>query len=68
MRLDVQVETKVWTMHEPFAISRGVQTETPTIVVSLIDLDGPLLQAGDWPDGLIYTDGVIALPESRLWG
>lgn len=34
----------------------------------IADLDGPLLQAEDWPDGIDYRDGVMSLPSRRLWG
>ncbi|MDW2980950.1 MAG: N-acetyl-D-Glu racemase DgcA [Rhodanobacter sp.] len=32
------------------------------------DLDGPWLQAEDWPHGIVYRDGRMALPEPALWG
>jgi len=32
------------------------------------DLDGPLLQAEDWPDGIVYRNGVMNLPRPALWG
>ena len=32
------------------------------------DLDGPLLQATDWPDGLSYREGVIDPPSRAFWG
>lgn len=32
------------------------------------DLDGPLLQAEDWPDGIVYDNGVMSLPSRALWG
>jgi L-alanine-DL-glutamate epimerase-like enolase superfamily enzyme len=32
-----------------------------------VDLDGPLL-GEDWPDGLVYRDGVIQPPEPAFWG
>jgi len=32
------------------------------------DLDGPLLQAEDWPDGIAYDRGTMSLPASTLWG
>jgi L-alanine-DL-glutamate epimerase-like enolase superfamily enzyme len=35
---------------------------------AFVDLDGPLLQSEDWPDGLVYHDGRIALPDPRFWG
>jgi L-alanine-DL-glutamate epimerase-like enolase superfamily enzyme len=34
----------------------------------IADLDGPLLQAEDWPNGIRYTDGLMAWPSSELWG
>lgn len=34
----------------------------------IADLDGPLLQAEDWPDGIDYRDGVMSLPPRALWG
>jgi L-alanine-DL-glutamate epimerase-like enolase superfamily enzyme len=34
----------------------------------IADLDGPLLQAEDWPDGIDYRDGVMSLPSRKLWG
>jgi L-alanine-DL-glutamate epimerase-like enolase superfamily enzyme len=33
-----------------------------------VDLDGPLLQLSDWPDGLVYKDGVIEVPQASFWG
>jgi L-Ala-D/L-Glu epimerase len=32
------------------------------------DLDGPLLQAQDWPDAIEYQNGVMSLPSRTLWG
>lgn len=32
------------------------------------DLDGPLLLASDWPDGIQYFEGMMALPSASLWG
>lgn len=32
------------------------------------DLDGPLLQAGDWPDAIVYKLGVMEPPSPALWG
>lgn len=32
------------------------------------DLDGPLLQAADWPHPIQYRDGVMSLPARELWG
>jgi len=37
-------------------------------VADYIDLDGPLLLAGDRYHGLIYQDGRIGLPSRELWG
>ena len=37
MTLKLDIETRAWPMHEPFAISRGVQTDQPTINVTLTD-------------------------------
>ncbi len=34
----------------------------------IADLDGPLLQAEDWPEGIEYRDGVMSLPSRTLWG
>lgn len=33
-----------------------------------VDLDGPLLQADDWPDGLEYSDGVVSPARQAFWG
>lgn len=32
------------------------------------DLDGPLLQASDWPNAIEYRNGVMSLPSRELWG
>jgi L-Ala-D/L-Glu epimerase len=32
------------------------------------DLDGPWLQAEDWPQGVAYHQGRMSLPASELWG
>jgi L-alanine-DL-glutamate epimerase-like enolase superfamily enzyme len=34
----------------------------------IVDLDGPLLQAEDWPDAIEYRDGVMSPPSRKLWG
>ena len=33
-----------------------------------VDLDGPLLQSEDWPDGLTYVDGEVSPPSRAFWG
>lgn len=38
--LKLETETRRWRMREPFGLSRGVQTEAPTLLVSLTDRDG----------------------------
>ena len=35
---------------------------------AFVDLDGPLLQSEDWPDGLSYRDGVVQPPDPAFWG
>lgn len=35
---------------------------------AVVDLDGPLLQAEDWPDGLVYAGGRVAPPAPSFWG
>jgi L-alanine-DL-glutamate epimerase-like enolase superfamily enzyme len=39
-----------------------------TRMADYVDLDGPLLLAGDRPHGLAYTNGQIGLPPRELWG
>jgi L-Ala-D/L-Glu epimerase len=34
----------------------------------IADLDGPLLQAEDWPDAIEYREGVMSPPSAKLWG
>lgn len=34
----------------------------------VIDLDGPLLQSEDWPDGIVYERGVMQPPWPAFWG
>jgi L-alanine-DL-glutamate epimerase-like enolase superfamily enzyme len=33
-----------------------------------VDLDGPLLLAGDRPDGLVYRDSLVYPATPALWG
>jgi len=33
-----------------------------------VDIDGPLLIGDDRPGGLVYTGGMVALPDKRFWG
>lgn len=35
---------------------------------AFVDLDGPLLQSEDWPDGLTYVDGRVDPPSAGFWG
>jgi L-Ala-D/L-Glu epimerase len=35
---------------------------------AFVDLDAPLHQAEDWPDGLVYADGRVHPPSARFWG
>lgn len=32
------------------------------------DLDGPVLQSGDWPGGIVYERGVMSTPWPQFWG
>lgn len=32
------------------------------------DLDGPLLQVGDWPGGIVYKHGLMSPPWPQFWG
>jgi len=32
------------------------------------DLDGPMLQAEDWPGGIVYNNGVMSPPWPHFWG
>lgn len=34
----------------------------------ICDLDGPWLQAQDWPHGVTYRNGLMQLPTPALWG
>jgi L-alanine-DL-glutamate epimerase-like enolase superfamily enzyme len=53
-------------------MTAGSMAMAPGMVVAqlceVVDLDGPLLQAEDWPDGIVYDNGVMAWPSPRLWG
>lgn len=33
-----------------------------------VDLDSPLLQAEDWPDGMVFDGATLAPPTPRFWG
>jgi L-Ala-D/L-Glu epimerase / N-acetyl-D-glutamate racemase len=51
----------------------GSLAMAPAMVVAQLcevaDLDGPLLQAEDWPDAIEYrNDGLMSLPSRKLWG
>ncbi len=35
---------------------------------AFVDLDGPLLQSEDWPDGLSYLNGQVETPSRAFWG
>ena len=53
-------------------MNAGSVAMAPGMIVAqlceVVDLDGPLLQAQDWPDGIVYENGVMAWPSPRLWG
>lgn len=53
-------------------MNAGSIAMAPGMVVAqlceVVDLDGPLLQAEDWPDGIVYENGVMTWPSPRLWG
>ena len=53
-------------------MNAGSIAMAPGMVVAqlceVVDLDGPLLQAKDWPDAIVYQNGVMAWPSPRLWG
>ena len=35
---------------------------------AIADIDGPLLLARDWPNGLFYEGSTVHPPEPALWG
>lgn len=35
---------------------------------AVVDLDGPLLNAEDWEDGIVYSGATMAPPRASLWG
>ncbi|MGH7291215.1 MAG: N-acetyl-D-Glu racemase DgcA, partial [Myxococcota bacterium] len=37
-------------------------------ICEVVDLDGPLLQSEDWPDGIVYDHGRMAPPWPGFWG
>ncbi len=53
-------------------MNAGSVAMAPGMIVAqlceVVDLDGPLLQAQDWPDAIVYENGVMAWPSPRLWG
>jgi L-alanine-DL-glutamate epimerase-like enolase superfamily enzyme len=60
-----------------FALMVGCMLSTslgiaPAVLVAQtarwVDLDGPLLLAGDRADGLVYEDGMVHMPPAGLWG
>lgn len=50
----------------------GSLAMAPAMVLAQIceinDLDGPLLQAEDWPGGIVYDHGVMSPPWPAFWG
>jgi L-alanine-DL-glutamate epimerase-like enolase superfamily enzyme len=44
----------------------------PSFVVGLLcdfhDLDGPLMLKSDRSHGMVYTNGVVTPPSTKLWG
>ena len=40
MTLTLDLQARAWPMREPFAIARGVQTDQPTVIVTLHDAQG----------------------------
>lgn len=50
----------------------GSVSVAPSMVLAqqceVCDLDGPWLQAEDWPGGIEYHEGRMALPSPALWG
>lgn len=64
MKLEIGIHR--WPLREPFTISRETITTADGVVV--VDLDGPLLQAEDWPTPIIYAQGQISPPSQALWG
>ena len=60
-----------------FAVMAGCMVATslamaPAVLVAqkarFVDLDGPLLLAGDRPDGLVYRDSLVFPATPSLWG
>ena len=66
----LKVEKRAWPMHEPFAISRGVQTETDTVIVTLTDEAGHrgrgegcgVAYAGETVHGMMAQIEVVRAP------
>lgn len=50
----------------------GSVSVAPAMVLAqqceVCDLDGPWLQAEDWPDPIVYLQGRMQVPSSLLWG
>lgn len=50
----------------------GSVSVAPAMVLAqqceVCDLDGPWLQAEDWPHGIVYTQGLMSPPVPELWG
>lgn len=50
----------------------GSMAMAPAMVLArlceVVDLDGPLLQSEDWPDGIAYERGVMQPPSPQFWG
>lgn len=50
----------------------GSVSVAPAMVLAqqceVCDLDGPWLLARDWPDSIVYQQGMMQLPDPALWG
>ena len=63
--------------NQGYAIMAGCMVATslamaPAVLVAqdaeVVDLDGPLLLAGDRPDGIVDAEGMVHPPDPALWG